>query len=201
MPRTYLEAKLALAALERVDEAAAWADKAAALSSYARQVRDRELEAMARRIRARAIRRCGELLRLIPECRGRRRDLRPDRAVGARTQAATDAGLSESQYKLAIRLSKIEAIEFEAAIEAPNPPGCARLAGRAALRPPPVNADADGGFQRARGFLSALVGVYRSAPPRVRQKIRDMIMRAFGGADPGDDSLDVRLRPSRSGVQ
>jgi hypothetical protein len=50
LPITYTEARAALERCERVDECAEWADRAGALASYARQARDRELEAMAKRI-------------------------------------------------------------------------------------------------------------------------------------------------------
>jgi hypothetical protein len=147
LPISYTEAKAALARCDQVDEAQSWADRAAALASYARQARDRELEAMAKRIRARAVRRAGELLQNIPTCRGRRFDLRPDHeAVGARTQAARRAGMSVSQQKTAVRLAKIPAEEFEAAVEAADPPGTMRLAGRAALRAPPLSTEPDGAF-------------------------------------------------------
>src|SRR5262245_25710133 len=63
LPKLYKQAKEALAACERVDECAKWADKAAALASYAKQADDPDLENFARRVRARASRRCGELLR------------------------------------------------------------------------------------------------------------------------------------------
>jgi hypothetical protein len=150
---------------------------------------------MAKRIRARAVRRAGELLQQIPTCRGQRFDLRPDHdAVGARTQAARQAGMSSSQQKTAVRLAKIPADEFERAIEAPDPPGTMRLAGRAALRSPPLSTEPDGGFERARGLLSALLVVYRSAPPAVRQKVRDMVLRSFSDVDAGDDRLGM---PSR----
>lgn len=46
-------------------------------------------------IRARAIRRCGELLRQIERAQGARRDLGTPAAQGSRTAAARDAGLSE----------------------------------------------------------------------------------------------------------
>jgi hypothetical protein len=189
LPVNYTEARAALERCDKLDEVAEWSDRAAALASYARQSRDRELEAMAKRIRARAVRRAGELLQDIPTCRGRRFDLRPDlEAVGARTQAARQAGMSVSQQKTAVRLAKIPADEFEAAVEAADPPG---LAGRAALRPPALNADADGGFERARGLLSALLVVYRSAPPAVRQRVRDMVLRSFSAVDAGNDRLTV----------
>ena len=62
LPETYKHAVDALARCESLDECKSWSDKAAALSSYAKQADDPELENMARRIRARAVRRCGELL-------------------------------------------------------------------------------------------------------------------------------------------
>ena len=48
----------------------AWADKAAALASYAKQSEDTTLEKAALRIRARAIRRAGELLKAIMPAKG-----------------------------------------------------------------------------------------------------------------------------------
>jgi hypothetical protein len=51
LPQLYQEAKNALAACESMDECADWADKAAAIASYARQADDLELENYARRIR------------------------------------------------------------------------------------------------------------------------------------------------------
>ena len=198
LPITYTEAKAALARCDQVDECQSWAAKAEALASYARQARDRDLERMAKRIRARAVRRAGELLQQIPTCRGRRFDLRPDHdAVGARTQAARRAGISVSQQKTAVRLAKIPADEFEAAVEAADPPGTMRLAARAALRAPPLSTEPDGGFERARGLLSVLLVVYRSAPPAVRQKVRDMVLRSFSAVDAGDDRLATPLTRSR----
>ena len=43
LPKSYREAKAALAKCESVDECAEWADKAAAIASYARQADDLEL--------------------------------------------------------------------------------------------------------------------------------------------------------------
>ena len=65
LPVAYEEAKSQLAKCATVDECKDWADKAAALASYAKQSQDESLENMAKRIRARAIKRCGELLREI----------------------------------------------------------------------------------------------------------------------------------------
>jgi hypothetical protein len=62
LPATYEQAKLAISACADVDECREWSDRAAALASYARQADDEVLENFARRIRARAVRRIGELL-------------------------------------------------------------------------------------------------------------------------------------------
>jgi hypothetical protein len=72
LPKVYEQAKQALAKCERIDQCKEWADKAAALASYARQAEDVELENNARRIRLKAVRRMGELLREIKPSRGGR---------------------------------------------------------------------------------------------------------------------------------
>ncbi|UZF93180.1 hypothetical protein [Bosea sp. NBC_00550] len=65
LPQTYESAKNALAECVSLDECKSWADEAAALASYAKQADDEELMRMATRIRARAVRRAGELLKQL----------------------------------------------------------------------------------------------------------------------------------------
>ena len=65
LPERYEAAKTALANCTKIDDCKDWADKAAALASYAHQSKARELENNCRRIRARATRHLGELLREI----------------------------------------------------------------------------------------------------------------------------------------
>jgi hypothetical protein len=65
LPVVYENAKAALQNCTQIDECQDWADKMAALASYAQQAEDDELLAMARRIKARAIEREGELLQSI----------------------------------------------------------------------------------------------------------------------------------------
>jgi hypothetical protein len=131
LPESYEAAKRAIAECERVDECADWADKAAAIASYARQADDRELELCARRIRLRATRRCGELLRTFDARGGDRRsktvvplnfDRRPRKAV------AEEAGLSEHKVRTAVDIAAIPPDEFEAAVESDHPPGTEVLA-------------------------------------------------------------------------
>jgi hypothetical protein len=109
LPQNYVEAKKAIAECERLDECAEWADKAAALASYARQADDMELENYARRIRLRASRRCGELLKGF-DARGGDRGKSVttlDFARRSRATVATEAGLSEHKARTAVNLADI----------------------------------------------------------------------------------------------
>jgi hypothetical protein len=66
LPANYEKAKRAIAACERIDECQDWADRAAALASYAKQSTDDSLLRLAMRIQLQAVRRCGELMKKIP---------------------------------------------------------------------------------------------------------------------------------------
>src|SRR5579863_2644703 len=102
LPTTYEKAKETLAKCSNIDECQDWADKAEALASYAKQAGDDSLRKMADRIQARAIRRCGELLRrLAPNDRAGRNC--NGTVTITRTQAAKDAGLSIRQKRSALR--------------------------------------------------------------------------------------------------
>jgi len=76
-------------------------------ASYAKQADDKSLQCMAERIRARAIDRCGELLREIEPRPGTRTDLQPSATSGTRLQAAEDAGLSKRQAVTALRVANV----------------------------------------------------------------------------------------------
>jgi hypothetical protein len=135
LPKVYQAAQQALTQCFKVDECKDWADKATALASYARQTEDRSLEDMAKRIKGRALRRCGELLKEIEPKPGARTDTpprgdAPPRSV-TRKQAAEDAGLSRDQAKQAIQIANIEPEQFELAIEAPEPPTIVELVAQA----------------------------------------------------------------------
>jgi hypothetical protein len=126
LPASYEAAKAALARCERIDECKDWSDRAAALASYARQARYPELEDSAKRIRARAVRRMGELLLEIEPQQGARTDLGgPSRL--SRKAAAEQAGLSKDQAKDALRLANIPQFKFEEFVESDQPPSVARL--------------------------------------------------------------------------
>lgn len=127
LPQTYQAAQTALSNCSQVDECKDWADKAAALASYARQADDQELERMAQRIRARAIRRAGELLKQIEPLQGARSDLGGATPL-SRKQAIADAGMSSDQGKQALRTANIPADDFENMVESDKPPTLSQLA-------------------------------------------------------------------------
>ena len=130
LPRTYQAAQSALAECQQIDECKDWADKAAALASYARQSEDDQLERMAQRIRARAIRRAGELLKQIEPAHGANQNINDggDTNVLTRKQAAQDAGMSERQRNTAQRIASIPEQDFDEQVEGPKPPTLSQLA-------------------------------------------------------------------------
>lgn len=119
LPSTYQAAKRAISQCASIDECKDWSDRAAALASYAKQAGDDQLEKMARRIRARATRRAGELLKQIEPSKGGR----PSKNSGSRppefsrAAAARGAGLSRDQAKQAQRLANVPEAEFEDMVE------------------------------------------------------------------------------------
>ena len=116
LPSRYHAAKAALRDCTAVDECMEWADKASALASYAKQAHDDELEKMAKRIRARALRRAGELLKQIdrPAQGGRPQNGMGDHTVSA---AAREAGMSKHQQVTATRIANVPEDDFEEMVE------------------------------------------------------------------------------------
>ena len=129
----YDAARHALAQCERIDEAKDWADKAAALAAYARQADDPELEAISRRIRARAFRRMGEISRELETGKPG-----PHREIGSsagtylgKIAVLAEAGVSKTQAHRAEKVAAIPVEEFEQRVESDTPPPISVLLGRA----------------------------------------------------------------------
>ena len=138
LPVAYETACRALAECSSIDECQDWADKAQAMASYARQAQDETLRKMADRIQARAIRRCGELLRQVPAANGANQNIkegsRPN--VVTRERAAADAGLSEHQRKTALRVAAVPEPAFTAQVESEAPPTVTALAKQGTAQTP-----------------------------------------------------------------
>ena len=137
----YEQARRALAECERVDEAKEWADKAAALATYAKQADDPELEAAARRIRARAFRRMGELSKdLETRRRGRpKNSISADRIFSTKNTILAEAGVSLGTAIRAERVATIPEDEFERLIESAAPPPITHLIGSTHAAQPHVS--------------------------------------------------------------
>ena len=88
------------------------------------------------RVRARAILRCGELLKQIEKKQGRQPENGEAPPRYTRTQAARDAGLSDDQRKTALRMASIPERDFEEAIESEDLPTMTELAERGTVKKP-----------------------------------------------------------------
>jgi len=136
LPATYESARGALEKCVKIDECSEWANRAAALASYAKQANDESLYKMAVRIKARAIRRAGELLKQIEAKQGARTDIEPRIAGGTRSQAAREAGLSKRQKENALRMASVPRDDFERSVESDKPATITALA-KAGTKPRP----------------------------------------------------------------
>lgn len=156
LPEVYEAAKTALAECDNVDECKTWSDKAQALASYAKQADDDILHNFAMRIRGRAVKRCGELLKEF-DGRGHTLNTIGDHGISQR-QAASDAGMSEHQQLQASRVANVPDDEFEEAIESDNPATITKLAEKGKVSRSPFNTkdDVPEGFNEAIHTIGAL---------------------------------------------
>lgn len=183
LPQNYEGAKTALAQCERIDECKDWADKMEAMASYAKQAKDDMLRVTCDRIQARAIRRCGELLRQV------RPDPKPGRPAtknggGAspitRSQAAREAGLTRDEKRQALRVSNVPEDEFEEAVEAPRPATVTELAERG-KRPSPARERDDGRSPKDFASATEAIGVLREFAEFCGRSRIDAIGRGANG--------------------
>jgi hypothetical protein len=110
LPALYKQACLTIAECAAIDECKDWADKSAALASYAKQSSNDELYKQAVKIQMRAFARAGELLSEIQKAHGANQNIKDggDHNVMTRTQTARDAGFSERQQKTALQAVRAE---------------------------------------------------------------------------------------------
>lgn len=128
LPANYQAATEALERCNRIDECKDWADKMAAIASYARQADDTTLHDFAVRISSRAIRRCGDLLQTFNKGVGAPPKNRDGAVPISQTKAGADAGMSERQIKTAVRVANVPDDVFEAAVESSPPATVTQLA-------------------------------------------------------------------------
>jgi hypothetical protein len=158
LPKRYTEACAALHRCDQVDECAEWANRAAAIASYARQARDETLKNHAARIQARAVRRMGELLNQIPAVP----PTQTRKAIGlvTRSTVAGNAGITEHQKNQAIQVGKVRDAEFEKLVESDHPPGISALA-RLGAKPRRFVRKSEANAKRVRRFAAWCAGAER----------------------------------------
>lgn len=210
LPQSYESAKSALANCVSIDECQTWADKAAALASYAKQADDDELMKMATRIRDRAIRRAGELLKQIEPATGKNNQYSQVKGGGAptlhsRKQAASDAGMSRDQMHTALRVANIPQAEFDAQVESANPPTVTALAeqGKKPAAKPVIDLQGrdPGEFNRSLHFVGAFESYQRDIDkldveailPGLVDSERDRIRKAIAAIDAFHDRIITRI--------
>jgi hypothetical protein len=212
----YNAAKAALAECADIDECKTWADKAAALEAYGRQVKDEELMNDARRIKARAVRRVGELMREIPPAKrgpklitlgGKKLDKKLDASVAqrladaaaetSRANAARLARISQKQATTALQISNLPKEEFEAAVESKKPATLKILAerGRKKRKKKPQADDFvdDGGVKARAQALKEFERWWARWKPHIA-KMKDVW---FPDVERGAMAIIERLNPKR----
>ena len=183
LPMNYAAARKAIQQCAQIDECKDWADKAAALASYAKQADDEQLLKQCMRIKARATYRCGELLNEIESAQGTRTDQLSGGAPTKLTRkaAAEEAGLSKDRAVTAIRVANVPKDSFERQVESDNPPTVTELASQG-MRKRQESEEAEAERQRkvATINLSRLVFMLH---PRGGEPER-WAERGFGMAEP-----------------
>ncbi|MEI4482201.1 MULTISPECIES: hypothetical protein [unclassified Phyllobacterium] len=207
LPASYENAKTALASCASIDECQSWADKAAALASYAKQANDGELMKMATRIRDRAIRRAGELLKQIEPAHGANQNIgaAADTKVLTRRDAAEQAGMSKRQQVTAIRVANVPEPDFERQVESANPPTVTKLAeqGKKAAPQPIIDLKGrdPGEFNKSMHFVQALEGYQRDIEaiqigaiiPVLIDSERARVRKAIAAIDTIHDQIITRI--------
>lgn len=126
-PDFYEQAVATLEAFESVAVTKKFADKYEALGHYARQAKDKRAYTVALRIRARAIRHCGRLLRSLGWSLPGRPKKRKVPLTKSTEQAGFDAGLSIHQIRTCTRIAAIPLERFEQLVELPEPPSITKF--------------------------------------------------------------------------
>lgn len=201
LPAAYEKACAALTSCASIDECQTWANKAAALASYARQADDDTMQKQAMRIQSRAVRRCGELLKEIDGRGGDRSEAandggsptspRESRSGGAptfaptRRAAAEQAGMSRDQQVTAVRVANVPVAHFEAAVESEEPPTVTRLADMGRRSTAKQDAPVPPGFQAQIELMSHARGLAefagRYSPEFVGPAVTDYNCRELRG--------------------
>lgn len=129
LPASYQKAITAITQCDRIDEVKNWSDKMQALSSYYKQANDTQMENMCKRIKARAQRRCYELISIFDGRNGQNLPNSKNDHEGnfSKRDIAQQAGITEKQQRNINNIGKIPEDEFNKLIESDNVPSTNQL--------------------------------------------------------------------------
>ena len=177
LPKSYEAAKAALAECTRIDECKDWADKAAALASYARQANDDEMQKYAERIRARATRREGELWKQLDGRGGDRskRDASDHFAKETQKDMRDHIGVSERHVRQAVRVANIPEDDFNAQVESTKPPTLSQLA-QQGIKPRKNIIDLKGRDPKEYNRALHYVADFEEAASELEKQAHDLIL-------------------------
>ena len=118
---------------------------------------------VAMRIRSRAVRRCGELLKEIEKGHGKNQNISRDAPtnVTTRKDAATQAGLSKDQAVQSIRVANVPEQEIEEQLESDAPPTITKLAEQGTRKLSPI----EEGMRKGIPVYEQLGTTINSQPP------------------------------------
>lgn len=130
IPISYQRAVTAIQECHALDEAKDWTDKMSALALYYKQSKDETLEKYAKRIKYRAKRRMGELLKQYDARGGDHGNQYKSKSgkkvvsdlFATQKELAQSIGLSERQQKEAVSFANVPEKKFEELIESDNIP-------------------------------------------------------------------------------
>jgi hypothetical protein len=183
LPEAYEAARDAIEKCARIDECKDWADKSAAMASYAKQSKDETLFNHAVKIQARAIKRCGELLAAITPKQGANQEHsgEPRPKVQTRTAAARAADLTEHEKKTALRVAAVPKETFEALVEAEKPVTVTALAAVGTKAKPKPLFDLEGKSPADFKAATAALGAVQDFAKFVLRTDPNQIARGLGG--------------------
>jgi len=125
MPLNYEAAKNAIAKCARIDECKQWEDQAVALTAYAKQIKDKDLEQAVRRIKVRAKVRMGELLTKMEARHGGWQlpngQMTNKRGLSPRYRAGLEADIGRRGINEAVSMARVPVSERERRIETTPP--------------------------------------------------------------------------------
>ena len=176
LPNTYVAAKAALAECVRIDELKGVEDVAKLRAAAAQMANDTEMENQAKRIRARAVRRMGELVNEIPaESPGPSKIGQGAPTQLSKTEAAREAGLSKHQQNQAVNVANVPEEQFDEMVDGGESPASVTAIAKEGRKPKPkpVVIDTDGRSNEEYRRAMYMTGIIKHYSQQIKGFVDD----------------------------